>query len=77
MEAIYHALKRWPEVSAAAYDSTSPDDLRNLLIGLIGVDEAQANAVMEMQLRRMTRLERDRIASRVSELRQELAQLDG
>jgi hypothetical protein len=77
MEAIHQALERWPEVSAAAYDSTSPNDLRNVLIELIGLDEIQANAVMEMQIRRITRLERERIASRVSELRQELAQYGG
>lgn len=43
---------------------------------LLHVDESQASAVCDMQVRRVGRLEREAIARRVAELRAEVASLD-
>ncbi len=76
LEAIDAALTRWPEVSAVAYACDSPDALVDGLRHLLGIDEVQATAVMDMQTRRVTRLERQRIADQLAEVRAELHDLE-
>ena len=65
--ALDAALTRWPEVSAVAYACDSSDALVDGLRDLLGIDEVQATAVMDMQTRRVTRLERQRIADQLAE----------
>lgn len=73
LEGIHRALTRWPEVSALAFESDSVGSLVEGLGALLGIDEEQASAVSEMQVRRVSRAERERIAQSLAELR---AQLD-
>jgi len=74
--AIHAAMTRWPEVSALAAEAEDPDDALQRLCSLLGVSELGARAILDMQLRRVTVLERERMAGRVRELEQELEQLE-
>ena len=76
-EAIDSALSRWPEVSVLAFESTSPSELVDALRSLLGFDEVQATAVMDMQLRRVTSLERRNISDRLADARASLRELSG
>jgi DNA gyrase/topoisomerase IV subunit A len=75
-QAIHAALSRWPEVADLAFQTESPDSFRESLMQLLDVDEVQANAVSDMQVRRAGRLERAAVARRLAELRAEVAPLD-
>jgi DNA gyrase subunit A len=76
-EAIEMAQHRWPEVSALAFETETPDSLRHALIRLLGVDELQAAAISDMQVRRLSRREREVISDRVLKLRRQLSEIEG
>ncbi len=62
------ALDNLDEVIALIRASDSTADARQGLMATFGMSEIQANAVLEMQLRRLARLERDRIQAEHDEL---------
>lgn len=70
------ALHRWPEISALAFDTEEADSLRLALIELLDVDDVQAAAISDLQLRRISRLERQLASDRVLELRRQLNEID-
>ena len=70
------ALDRWPEVSTAGFESTSTRSFTDKLCDLLGIDHVQATAVLEMQLRRVTRLERSGVARQLADLKAELTSLE-
>jgi DNA gyrase subunit A len=74
---IEMAMHKWPEVSALAFEAEEPDSLRQALIELLGVDDVQAAAISDMQVRRLSRRERDQIPRRVLELREQLSEMEG
>jgi hypothetical protein len=59
-------IRRSPEV----------DDARQGLIALLEIDELQANAILDMQLRRLAALERQKIVDQLAELELIIADLE-
>jgi DNA gyrase subunit A len=70
--ALNVALKRWDEVSATMFHAASVDSMRQDLESLLGLDEIQSAAVMEMQVRRVAAVERARIGQELEILEQEI-----
>ena len=67
------ALDRLDEVIALIRRSPEVDDARQGLMELLDIDEVQANAILDMQLRRLAALERQKIIDRLAELEREIA----
>src|SRR5689334_24984380 len=61
------------EVIALIRRSPEVDDARSGLIELLDIDEIQANAILDMQLRRLAALERQKIIDRLAALEIEIA----
>jgi DNA gyrase subunit A len=68
------ALDALDEVIALIRRSPDVDQARQGLIALLGVDEAQADAILALQLRRLAALERQKIQDRLAELEKEIAE---
>ncbi|MFL6099321.1 MAG: intein-containing DNA gyrase subunit A [Actinomycetales bacterium] len=62
------ALDMLDEVIALIRASATVEDARDGLIGLLEIDEIQATAILNMQLRRLAALERQKIIDRYDEL---------
>jgi DNA gyrase subunit A len=69
------ALDALDEVIALIRRSPSTDEAREGLIELLEIDELQANAILDMQLRRLAALERQRIIDRLVEIETRIADL--
>ena len=69
------ALDALDEVIALIRRSPSTDDARAGLITLLEIDELQANAILDMQLRRLAALERQRIVDQLAEYERIIADL--
>jgi DNA gyrase subunit A len=69
------ALDALDEVIALIRRSPSTDDARAGLITLLEIDELQANAILDMQLRRLAALERQRIIDQLAEYERIIADL--
>ncbi|MGW0230055.1 DNA gyrase subunit A [Actinopolymorpha singaporensis] len=67
------ALDALDEVIALIRRSPSADDARTGLIELLEIDEIQARAILDMQLRRLAALERQAILERLAELEARIA----
>jgi DNA gyrase subunit A len=70
---LVKALDMLDEVIALIRRSPEVDDARQGLIQLLDVDEIQANAILDMQLRRLAALERQKIVDRLAEIEREIA----
>ena len=70
------ALDALDEVIALIRRSPEVDDARAGLIELLDIDELQANAILDMQLRRLAALERQKIIDRLAELELVIADLE-
>jgi len=75
LEGLLLALSRIDEVIAAIRGSDTVDNARLTLISRFGLDELQANAILQMQLRRLAALEQQKITDEKSELAAEIARL--
>ncbi len=64
---LVKALDALDEVIALIRASASTDEARTGLMGLLEIDEVQATAILDMQLRRLAALERQRIIDRLAE----------
>src|SRR3954453_4319212 len=73
---LVKALDMLDEVIALIRRSPDVEDARAGLISLLEIDELQANAILEMQLRRLAALERQRIMDRLAELETHIADLE-
>jgi DNA gyrase subunit A len=62
------ALDALDEVIALIRRSPTVEDARDGLIDLLGVDEVQARAILDLQLRRLAALERQKITDEASDL---------
>jgi DNA gyrase subunit A len=69
------ALDQLDEVIALIRRSPSTDDAREGLKTLLEIDELQANAILDMQLRRLAALERQRIVDQLAEYERVIADL--
>ncbi|MBK8446944.1 MAG: DNA gyrase subunit A [Micropruina sp.] len=72
---LVKALDALDEVIALIRRSSDADSARTGLMQLLEIDEAQANAILEMQLRRLAALERQKIIDRLAELERQIADL--
>ncbi|KJS54178.1 DNA gyrase subunit A [Streptomyces rubellomurinus subsp. indigoferus] len=72
LRALLKALDLIDEVIALIRASASADAARTGLMGLLDIDELQANAILEMQLRRLAALERQRITDEHDELQRKI-----
>ncbi|WP_220793258.1 DNA gyrase subunit A [Nocardioides stalactiti] len=73
---LVKALDMLDEVIALIRRSPEVDDARQGLIQLLDIDEVQANAILDMQLRRLAALERQKIMDRLAELELIIADLE-
>ena len=69
------ALGNLDKVIELIKTSKSTEAARNSLIEIYGLDTDQANAILEMQLRRLTGLEQEKINAEYQELKQKIAEL--
>ncbi|SHE63919.1 DNA gyrase subunit A [Streptoalloteichus hindustanus] len=69
------ALDMLDEVIALIRRSPTADEARAGLIALLGVDEVQASAILELQLRRLAALERQKIVDELAEIERTIADL--
>ena len=67
------ALDALDDVIALIRCSPTVDEARSGLIALLDIDELQANAILEMQLRRLAALERQKIMDELAELETKIA----
>ncbi len=72
---LVKALDMLDDVIALIRRSPEVDDARQGLIQLLEIDELQANAILDMQLRRLAALERQKIMDRLAELELIIAEL--
>ncbi|MEU6264372.1 DNA gyrase subunit A [Saccharopolyspora shandongensis] len=75
LRGLVKALDMLDEVIALIRRSPTVDDARTGLIELLDVDEIQANAILEMQLRRLAALERQKIINQLAEIELEIEDL--
>ncbi|WP_439117228.1 DNA gyrase subunit A [Nocardioides oceani] len=73
LRGLVKALDMLDEVIALIRRSPEVDDARQGLIELLEIDELQANAILDMQLRRLAALERQRIIDQLAEIEVEIA----
>ncbi|WP_405015447.1 DNA gyrase subunit A [Kitasatospora sp. NBC_01539] len=74
LRALLKALDQIDAVIALIRASESADAARTGLMGLLDIDELQANAILEMQLRRLAALESARILSEHDELQAKISE---
>jgi DNA gyrase subunit A len=67
------ALDQLDDVIALIRRSPTVDEARSGLIELLDIDDIQANAILEMQLRRLAALERQKIMDKLAELEELIA----
>ncbi len=75
LRGLVKALDMLDEVIALIRSSPEVDDARQGLIELLDVDEDQANEILNMQLRRLAALERQKIIDDLAELERVIADL--
>jgi DNA gyrase subunit A len=76
LRGLVKALDALDEVIALIRRSPTVDEARTGLIDLLAVDEIQANAILEMQLRRLAALERQKIVDELAEIETYIADLE-
>ena len=74
LEGYLKALKKIDQVIATIRAAASTEDARSALIEKFKLDEPQANAILEMQLRRLTGLEQGKIEKEYAELTEKIAE---
>jgi DNA gyrase subunit A len=75
LRALAKALDRMDDVIALIRASASAEAARSELMALLDIDEVQAVAILDMQLRRLAALERQRIMDELAEREREIAEL--
>ena len=74
--ALHAGAERWPEVCALVAESETPHDAVDQVMALLGTSEVGALAVLDTQVRRLAIFERRRLADRVGELEEQLAEME-
>ena len=68
LRALLRAMDRIDEVIQLIRSSASADEARTGLMGLLEIDDVQARAILDMQLRKLAALERNALTSEYDEL---------
>ena len=74
LRGLLKALDALDEVIALIRRSSTVEDARNGLMGLLEIDEIQAQAILDMQLRRLAALERQKIQDQHAKLEAEITE---
>ncbi len=74
LRGLLKALDALDEVIALIRSSSTVDDARRGLMDLLDIDEVQSQAILDMQLRRLAALERQKIQDQHAKLEQEIAE---
>jgi DNA gyrase subunit A len=74
LRALLKAIDQLDEVIALIRGSESADAARGGLMELLDIDEVQATAILDMQLRRLAALERQRLQDEFAELEAKIAE---
>ena len=77
VQGLLLALDRIDEVIEIIRGSADVEESRNNLVQQLDLSEAQAQAILDMQLRRLAALERERLQKEHEELLQKIAELEG
>lgn len=77
LEGLKIALKYLDKVIETIKKSKSPQDAKEKLVKRFGLSDVQAQAILEMQLQRLTALERDKINKEYLELLKKIEYLQG
>lgn len=75
LEGLLKALDHIDEVIALIRNSSTPDEAREGLMNRFGLSDIQARAILDMTLRRLTGLERDKIKEEYAELMKQIEYL--
>ncbi|QRY62342.1 DNA gyrase subunit A [Gordonia sp. PDNC005] len=75
LRGLVKALDALDEVIALIRASANTDAARSGLMDLLDIDEIQADAILAMQLRRLSALERQKIVDELAEIEREIADL--
>ncbi|MBE2998109.1 DNA gyrase subunit A [Nocardiopsis sp. HNM0947] len=73
LRALLRAMDRIDEVINLIRGSASADDARTGLMELLEIDDVQARAILDMQLRKLAALERNQLTSEYDELMAQIA----
>ena len=73
LEGLLIALDRIDEVISLIRASKTPPEARQGLMDMLGIDDKQAQAILDMRLQRLTGLERDRLQEEYAELQKQIA----
>lgn len=76
LEGFLIALDHLDEVIRVIRESETPDTAREELMSRFGLSEIQARAVLDMRLRALTGLERDKIRQEYEEIQKQIAHLN-
>jgi DNA gyrase subunit A len=74
LEGYLKAIKKLDQVIATIRAAETTEEARQALIEKFKLDEPQANAILEMQLRRLTGLERGKIEKEYAEITEKIAE---
>lgn len=77
LEGLLIALDHLDEVIDTIRNAEDVEDARGKLVGRFGLTEEQANAILDMQLRRLAALERQKIQDEYAEITAEVGRLRG
>ncbi|MDR0694859.1 MAG: DNA gyrase subunit A [Prevotellaceae bacterium] len=77
LEGLLIALDRLDEVIALIRASKTPEEARAGLMSRFNLTEVQSNAIIEMRLRQLTGLERDKLKEEFAKLQQLIGKLKG
>ena len=73
--AVALGQERWQELGELIASSSDADDARRRIAAEFELDDVQAAAVLDMQFRRISGVDRDRINQEIDELRQQIGEL--
>ncbi|MUL41212.1 DNA gyrase subunit A [Streptomonospora sp. PA3] len=73
LRALLRAIDRIDEVIALIRGSASADEAKTGLMGLLEIDDVQARAILDMQLRKLAALERQQLTDEYDELMSQIA----
>src|SRR5690606_32317990 len=73
LRGLVKALDALDDVIALIRRSPTVEEAREGLMSLLSIDEVQASAILDMQLRRLAALERQKIIDNLAELELEIA----
>ncbi|MFC3522342.1 DNA gyrase subunit A [Streptomonospora nanhaiensis] len=73
LRALLRAIDRIDEVIALIRGSASADEAKTGLMGLLEIDDIQARAILDMQLRKLAALERRQLTAEYDELMEQIA----